>query len=93
MHTKKSQRRQERKKEATERQKEHNELSFQQRLIKLDLRLGKDLGAAKERKKILRKIEWEKNYGNKSITPTDSKSPSEPIVKTKKKPYQKPRRS
>lgn len=89
--TKKKRRINERRAEAIQRQKESDILTFQQKLIKLDLRLGKDIGATRERKKIIRQIEWEKNHIKiPSATSEDTHTPN--TVK-KKKNYQKPKRS
>ena len=65
--------------EAKERQADYDTLTPQQKLLKLDIKLGGGKGAVKERAKLAVKAEER---------PGETKS-----VKTDKKPYQKPKKS
>lgn len=70
--------------EADKRNKSYSELTYSQRLIHLDLRLGGQQGATKERAKIKNKI------ANMAVA-----APAYPEQEAKltKKPYQKPKKS
>lgn len=77
------------KKEAIERKAEHDKLSIQQKIQKLDLRFGGGKGAVKERIKLafqLSKLNSSKK--EESVTPVESGN-----VRDRKKPYQKPKKS
>ena len=74
---------QQKQKEAKDRQEEYEKLTPKQKYLKLDLQLGELKGAKKQR----RKLEIEILSGKIPVGVGDS------VQKEKKKPYQKPKRS
>lgn len=70
-----------RKAEALERQQEYNSLTVEQKVLKLDLKLGGDKGAVKQRAKLAQEAVIAKT------------KPAENKPEKKKKPYQKPKKS
>ena len=67
-------------KEAQERNSEHNKLSIQQKIQKLDLKFGGGKGAAREREKLAIQLQKQNSLPKAEEKP-------------EKKPYQKPKRS
>lgn len=73
-----------RKKEAIERDAAYKTLTTPQKVLKLDLKLGGNLGAKRQRKKLTSKILEESN-------PTFTPTPRVGKQKEAGKPYQKPK--
>ena len=74
-----------RRKDAMERQEEYNKMTPQQKVLKLDLKLGGGLGAKRERKKLAYEIE------HTGGIPDNVGSIATPVKEKKK--YQKPKKS
>ena len=78
------------KKEAVERKAEHDKLSIQQKIQKLDLRFGGGIGAVKERQKLAEKLQKLNSSPKQTETQEVKESGN---VRDRKKPYQKPKKS
>lgn len=72
------------KSEANERKAEHDKLSIQQKIQKLDLRFGGGQGANKERQRLAEQLVKLNSLPKKEVEKTADQ---------KKKPYQKPKKS
>jgi hypothetical protein len=70
-----------RKKEALERQADYDTLTPQQKVLKLNIKLGEGLGAVKQRRRLAFQLNGVIN------------TPEVKTDKLKKKPYQKPKKS
>jgi len=79
-----------RQKEAKERQEAYNKLTATQKLAKLDTKYGKGQGATKERAKIQAKA---KTTEPKPVTIDNPEQPEQPEQPKKKNPYRKQKRS
>ena len=79
-------RKEKRKREAKERQEAYNKLSPQQKIASLDNKLGKGIGATKQRAKLQKEIETAKETKEKKSAKTET---SEKKPAWKKKEYRK----
>jgi hypothetical protein len=81
---------QQRKEEAQVRQEEYNKLTTEQKILKLDLKLGGNLGAIKQRARLMIRNELEKVQASK---PKPAVQENVKVTNKGKKFYQKPKKS